>query len=163
MTYTRATLRKLSTPFTWLILFCAFLYFIPSIIMDTVWYDVRSIKISHQENGQLQAEFDRSILRDFSGTYRITIRKQEGHIVCVYSPTQLVQFKKDAALPQPLLLSHIFQGTTNIQPCIRNGFTEGVFYMDICQSVRISPLDIVAARQCFRTNEFTLDSVDQIT
>jgi len=159
--HTSAVVKRMATPFTWLVLFASFLYFVPSVMMSHIWLELKSVDVVHADNG-LNMIVDRTIHRDFRGSFRVTVRTKEGDIVCYGAPEEPFQYHKNAVLPQPLLLSWWLGSKKELEDCVAAGMGSGDYYLDTCQSVRFTELNIVLARRCVRSNVFTVYRTEEL-
>lgn len=157
-TNTIATLQKRNTPFTWVILFIACWFFVPSLIMDKIWMNVKSVHVQEETpfGEVIIMKVEREILRDFQGTFSVSVRRQDGELICQGRPDESFQYRTEGILPEPVTLSYWLGGPEKLMRCRGNGFGEGTYYIDTCHTVVIGSGQVPFARRCVRSNLFTI-------
>lgn len=162
MKKTTETLKQRNTPFTWFILVVAFLFFVPSLLMDSIWFHLKSVEVSSPVDSSQMIELavDREIHRPFRGSYLVTIREINGstqEAICEGKPLQPFPYDPARDLPEPLSLTWWLGSDAYMQTCKENGFTAGKqFQIRTCHTVVATVWDLPLARRCVMSNVFTL-------
>jgi hypothetical protein len=163
MNQTKETLHKRNTPFTWFILLGAFFFFVPSLSMDSIWINLRSVEVKQpiNSNGVIELVVDRTIHREFRGVYSVDIKRINGinnEAVCRGKPVTPFFYNPSNELPDPVSLTWWLGGEKNMVECKENGFQEGTLFQVLtCHTVVVSQWDIPLARRCVLSNTFSLE------
>lgn len=152
------TLQKRNTPFTWMILFISFVFFVPSLMMKYIWMDLKSVHVQEETayGDMVVMEIDREIIRDFHGTFTVSIRRTNGELVCQGRPDDSFEYKVESVLPIPVSLTYWLGGEEKMTRCRGNGFGEGTYYLDTCHTVVVGSIQYKLARRCVSSNQFTI-------
>lgn len=155
---TYETLKKRNTPFTWIVLFVAAWFFVPSLFMTHIWFDLKSVHINEENilNEDIEMIVEREIIREFNGFFEVSIRKENGTLVCQGRPDSPFIYRVESKLPIPVLLSYWIGGPEKMTRCRKNGFGIGTYYVDTCHTVVIFSNQISFARRCVKSNKFTV-------
>lgn len=162
MNKTTETLHNRNTPFTWLILFGAFLFFVPSALMSSLWVNLESVHITNpmKDDGVIELTVDREVHRKFKGNYVVTIRKvvDDKEIeICEGMPLAPVTYDPLIDLPEPVSLTWWLGSQAHMDICRQNGFEAGnEFKIRTCHTVLITDWNIPFARRCVYSNMFQL-------
>lgn len=151
------TLKKRNSPLTWFVLALSFIVFVPSLLMGTLWIDLKRIHVS---DGLLHdpiiMEVDRTVKNEFRGTFTVTVRREDGELVCQGYPQKPIIYKKARELPDPLLLAWWLGGSDVMERCDKNGFSAGRYFLTTCQTVLWFTFDYPVARRCVESKVFVL-------
>lgn len=157
-TNTYATLQKRNTPFNWIVLLVAVWFFIPSLLMNRIWINLKDVHVQEQVvyGEPIYLEVDRVIIRDFEGSFTVSIRTENGELICQGKPDDTFIYRVENELPIPLTLTYWLGGPEKITRCRGNGFSTGVYYLDTCHTVVIGSAQIPIARRCISSNRFAI-------
>jgi len=157
-TNTYRTLKQRNTLFTWFILTTSFMFFIPSLMMDRIWLDLKSIQVQeiNYEGDDVFLHIERVIHRNFTGEYFVNIRSVEGNFICQARSDGVFVYRKDAVLPDHVDIAWWLGSHKKLDECVENGFTTGTFRINTCQKVVDSLWHIPIAQRCVESNLFTI-------
>lgn len=163
MSKTVETLHRRNTPFVWLVLVVAFLFFVPSLLMDSIWMDLKKVEVKNPSvaGEPIEMYVDREIHRPFTGSYSVTIREihgETGEFICEGRPLAPFPYDPARELPEPLHLTWWLGSEAHMNTCKENGFVKGhQFQIRTCHTVVVTVWDLSLARRCVMSNVFTLD------
>lgn len=128
----------------------------PSLVMQWVWFDLRSVQIERSANGAMMVEAARIIRRDFWGTYDTVIRRAANDtVICHGGALSAFEYSSAANATNPLRMSlRQWVGQTE-PPCMDDTgptFTYP-FYVTTCHSV-VGPWNIRIATRCVDSEVF---------
>lgn len=155
----RMTIKKRNTLSTWFILIVSVLFFVPSVFIDKIWINMESIEVQDISKypGNISMEVDRNIIRNFMGTYAVTIRNADtDQFICIATPPAPFEYRSTSELPEHLTVSWWLGGMNHLNRCRLEGFTTGNFYMISCHSVVSPILNLPIAGRCVESNVFTV-------
>lgn len=152
------TLKQRNTPLTWFVLFISFMFFIPSLLVEYIWIDLRSVEVTNPsvDLESVIIDVDRTVLRDFRGTYTVTIRTDEGQYVCSGKPSTSIGYNTNERLPEPVTLTWWIGGKRTMDSCRIDGFSIGRYQIETCHKVLITQAEIPIAGRCVMSNIFTI-------
>jgi len=158
VTNTLQTLHKRNTPFTWVILFIAIWFFVPSLLMNNIWLNLKEVHVQEEimYGEPIYLEVDRDILKDFEGKFTVSIRSGNGELICQGQPDHAFIYRVDNELPVPLTLTYWLGGPEKEIRCRGNGFSTGIYYLDTCHTVVVGSAQIPIARRCVSSNKFRI-------
>ena len=160
---TAQTLQKRNTPLTWFVLLVSVVFFVPSLLMDSVWINLKSVEVTRHNTifEKIEIEVDREIHRNFLGSFIVTIRRTNGEFICQGTPDAPIRYNADASLPDPLYLSWWLGGESKMRSCREDGFDDGEFLVETCHKVLTPVWGIPIAGRCILSNEFEVHEVSQ--
>lgn len=140
-----------------LILAMLVLGYVPSLAFKAIWLDLRSVEVSDD----LVVTVDRSIKRNFTGSFTVEVRRSEDHrLMCSGEPEpRLINYKKRAGLRNPISFSFrdwaSFEETWEPRRCVANGLiADTSFYIETCH-FSYGVFGIQLGKRCVRSNDFT--------
>lgn len=132
--------------------------FFAALPLQSLWIDLERVSVDDAILGApIQMDVERHIKRDFTGLWRVEIRRADGDVfVCVGRSDDDIDYFSFAKMPEPLFLAW-WIGRDALERCHRAGFGVGQYYLYTCQTV-IRPFYGFVPRKtrCVRSNDFTV-------